>query len=96
MNDFRKSFNSQFNQQNPEPGSVPAFNSGNPVITKKDMLRERSAHNTGSNKQGTANGVNVKAGLNPYSYVPRSKQTSKRSNTQGKFSNTLSASMAQQ
>ncbi|CDW85502.1 UNKNOWN [Stylonychia lemnae] len=92
-NDFRRSFNHPLNPgisiiqfheiigMN-EPGSVPAFNGskGNPVITKKDILRERSQ--TASGKQ---NQIGLKAGLNPYQYVPRSKQQSKRSNTQAKY-----------
>lgn len=60
-----------------EPGSVPAFNSNinnsmsrQAIITKKDMLRERSL-NAAAGKKAK---LNLKADLNPYSYVPRSKQ----------------------
>eukprot|EP00347_Sterkiella_histriomuscorum_P001686 403371067 len=85
-NDFRRSFTnhplSQTNLALNQPGSVPAFNNnaGGAIITKKDLLRERSL-----NAAGKQSLVGLKPGLNPYSYVPRSKQQVKRSNTAGKY-----------
>ena len=77
--------------QRPEPGSVPAFDESNPrstIITKKDMIRERSLNAAAGKKSKQL----PKQGLNPYAYMPKSRQSQfKRSNTAGKPSSAVAS-----
>lgn len=56
-------FNNSFSNNNLDGTLIK----NNPVITKKDMLRERSLKTAGKQTR-----IGVKQGLNPYQYVPKS------------------------